>query len=148
MTEEARTVDLKLAGLHIRVHGRQFPDARDDWDGDWLHVTAQCDANGASVAVSGPIVHLSELVRWCRDVEKLLHSMTGEARFDCREPNLTIQLEAASLGHITMDVSITPDHLTQKHWFQFAIDQSYLPSLIAQCQSILDAYPLRGERTG
>lgn len=146
--DEARTADLKLAGLLIRVHGRQFPDAQDDWDGNWLNVTAQCDDNGASVVASGPIVHLSELVRWCREVENLFQSMTGEARLDCREPNLTVVLEAAPLGHITMDVSITPDHLTQKHWFQFAIDQSYLPSLIAQCRSILEAYPLRGERTG
>ncbi len=130
------------------MHRRQFPDAQDDWDANWLNVTAQCDDNGASVAASGPILHLSELVRWCREAERLLGAMAGEARLDCREPNLSVALEATSLGHITMDVSITPEHLTRKHWFQFAIDQSYLPALIAQCRAILEAYPLRGERTG
>ncbi len=62
------------------------------------------------------------------------------------KPNLSAVLETISLGYITMDVSITPDHRTQKHWFQFAIDQSHLPTLIAQCRSILEAYPIRGER--
>ena len=144
--DEAHTADLRLAGLRIRVHGRQFPDARDDWDGNWLDVTAQCDDNGASVVARGPILHLSELERWRREAEKLFEALAGEARLDCREPNLSVLLKAASLGQITMDVSITPDHLAQKHWFRFEIDQSYLPSLIAQCRTILEAYPLRGER--
>lgn len=49
-------------------------------------------------------------------------------------------------GHITMEVSITPDHMSQRHWFQFEIDQSYLPPLVKQCQSILEAYPIKGSR--
>jgi len=34
--------DLKLEGLQIWIHGRQFPDAADYWDGNWLRVTAHC----------------------------------------------------------------------------------------------------------
>lgn len=145
--DEVHTASLKLAGLRIRVHGRQFPDARDDWDGSWLDVTAQCDDNGASVVTRGPILQLPELERWCREVETLFATLAGEARLDCREPNLSVVLTAAAPGQITMEVSITPDHLTQRHWFQFAIDQSYLLSLIAQCRAILEAYPPRSERT-
>lgn len=145
--DEAHTADLRLAGLQIRIHGRQFPDAYDHWDGNWLDVTAQCDDSGASVVARGPILHLCELERWRREAEKLFEALAGEAQLDCREPNLSVLLKAASLGQITIEVSITPDHLAQKHWFQFEIDQSYLPSLIAQCRTILEAYPLRGERT-
>ena len=144
--DEAHTADLRLAGLRIRIHGRQFPDAHDDWDGNWLDVTAQCDDNSASVAARGPLLHLSELERWCGEAETLFETLTGKARLDCQEPNLSVLLEAASPGQITMEVSITPDHLTQKHWFRFEIDQSYLPFLIAQCRTIIEAYPLRGER--
>lgn len=145
--DETRTADLKLAGLRLWVHGRQFPDAQDYWDGNWLNVTARCDGDGARILASGPILHLSELDRWRREAEKLLETLAGEAHLACREPNLSVVLKAAARGQITMEVSITPDHLTQKHWFQFAIDQSYLPSLVVQCQAILEAYPLRGERT-
>jgi hypothetical protein len=38
-----------------------------------------------------------------------------------------------------MEVSITPDHMTQRHGFQFNIDQSYLLPFIKQCQSLLEA---------
>jgi hypothetical protein len=145
--DAAQTADLKLAGLRLWVHGRQFPDAADPWDCNWLTVTAQCDDDGARVVTRGPILHLSELERWCGEAERLLETLAGEAKLACIEPNLSVVLTATSPGHVTLDVSITPDHLTQKHWFQFNIDQSYLPSLIAACRSILEAYPLRVERT-
>jgi hypothetical protein len=143
--DSGRAPDLKLAGLRLWVHGREFPDSHDYWDSNWLEATVQCDGNGARVVARGPILHLSELDSWCREAEQLIERLAGKARLDCMEPNLSVVLRAASLGHLTMEVSITPDHLTQKHWFQFAIDQSYLPSLIADCRSILKAYPVRGE---
>lgn len=142
---DEQTPDLKLGGLRLWVHGRQFPDADDYWDGNWLRVTARCDSDEASVVARGPILHLSELDRWWRKAEQLRQTLAGEARLDCREPNLSIVLKAASLGHLTMEVSITPDHLTQEHWFQFEIDQTYLPPLIVQIRSILETYPPRGE---
>jgi hypothetical protein len=41
-------------------------------------------------------------------------------------------------------VEITPDHLAQGHWFEFEIDQSYLPSAVAQLTSLLAAFPVKG----
>jgi hypothetical protein len=138
--------DLKLEGLQIWVHGRQFPALHDYWDGNWLQVTAHCGGNGASVFATGPIIHLPELDLWRRQAEELLKSLNGEAKLTCMEPNLSVELKSTSLGHITMEVSITPNSVIQRHWFQFDIDQSYLPSLIRQCQSILEAHPIRGSR--
>jgi hypothetical protein len=138
--------DLKLEGLQIWVHGRQFSDSNDYWDGNWLRVTAHCGGNGASVFATGSIIHLSELDRWLVGTEELLKNLTGEAKLACMEPALSATLKSGSLGHITMEVSITPDHMTQSHRFQFQIDQSYLPPFVKQCQSILKAYPIRGSR--
>jgi hypothetical protein len=140
------TPDLKLERLQIWVHGRQFPDAADYWDGNWLHVTAHCGGIGASVFVTGAIIHLSELDLWLVESEELLKNLNGEANLACMEPNLSVTLKSGSLGHLAMEVSITPDHMSQCHWFQFDIDQSYLPPLVKQCQSILEAYPIKGSR--
>src|SRR5256885_6731459 len=38
--EQLGTPDIKLGGLQVWVHGRQFPDAIDYWDGNWLRITA------------------------------------------------------------------------------------------------------------
>jgi hypothetical protein len=40
--------NLELEGLQIWVHGRQFPDSNDYWDGNWLRVTAHCGRNSAT----------------------------------------------------------------------------------------------------
>ncbi|HEY5301509.1 MAG TPA: hypothetical protein VIJ55_12605 [Acetobacteraceae bacterium] len=143
--EKLGAPNLKLEGLQIWIHGRQFPDLHDYWDGNWLHVTAHCGGNGATVFATGPILHLSEFDRWLAETEQLLKNLS-DARLACVEPALSVTLKAGSLGHITMEVSITPDHMTQRHWFQFKIDQSYLPPLAKQCRSILEAYPIRGSR--
>jgi hypothetical protein len=34
--------DLRVAGLRVWIHGRQFPDSQDYWDGNWLNATAYC----------------------------------------------------------------------------------------------------------
>jgi hypothetical protein len=140
--------DLKLEGLQIWVHGRQFPDLHDYWDGNWLRVTAHCGGNGASVFATGSIIHLPELDRWRSEAEVLLKDLNGEAKLACIEPELSVNLKSTSLGHITMEVSITPDHMIQRHWFKFDIDQTYLTPLIRECQSILERHPIRGSGDG
>ena len=136
--------DLKIEGLRVWVHGREFPDSHDHWDGNWLNVTAHCSANGASVFATGMIIRLPELDRWRVETERLLKTLDGEANLVCTEPKLSVNLKSALGGHITMEVSITPDHMVQRHWFAFYIDQTYLTPLLWQCESILGQYPIRG----
>ncbi len=135
---------LTLSGLQIWIHGRQFPHADDYWDGNWVNVTVHCGAQGASVWASGPIIHLSEIAHLLQGAEAMATSLQGKATLPCIEPELTVALTAESLGHIAMVVDITPDNLSQRHQFTFAIDQTYLPSLIRSCRTILQRYPMKG----
>jgi hypothetical protein len=138
---------LRLAGLQIWVQGRRFPASNDSWDGNWLNIVAQCSANRAEVWVEGPIIHLRELVSWAEACKKMSLELSGEANFDSLEPALSIKLSMARLGHIDLEVQITPDHLTQHHLFRFEIDQSYLPDLIQALHRILENFPLRPNQT-
>lgn len=137
--------DIQLSGMQIYVHGQQFPDMSDYWDGNWLKVTVHCGAEGASVWVSGPFIHLSELQSWMALSKKLSQNLKGEANLDCMEPELSVTLKAESLGHIGMNVEITPNHLKQQHKFSFELDQSYLPGLVCQLGEVLKKYPIKGE---
>ncbi|MBM4385593.1 MAG: hypothetical protein FJ091_19765 [Deltaproteobacteria bacterium] len=139
--------DLEIAGLRVWVHGRQFPDATDYWDGNWLRVTGRCNYPGSSVRVHGSIIHLGELVGLLRGCERLLQTLSGRAELACIEPNLRVELEAKTGGHIDVAISITPDHMTKKHSFNDAFDQTYLPPIISACKRILERFPVReGER--
>jgi hypothetical protein len=138
--------DISLAGLQIWVHGRQFLHAQDYWDGNWLNVTAHCGAAGADVWMSGPRMHLSELLRWRDEGTEMYRTLSGKADLACIEPELHVELKMQSLGQIVMTVNITPELLTQKHSFEFDVDQSYLPPFLRQCSQVLDEYPLRGQQ--
>jgi hypothetical protein len=135
--------EISLAGLQIWVHGRQFPDQQDYWDGNWLRVTAHCGGQGASVWVSGSIIHLSELLDWRDQTDQMRQTLSGMAALACMEPDLRVELKMESLGQITMTVRITPEHLSQQHSFEFAIDQSYLPGFLRECGEVLGEYPIR-----
>jgi hypothetical protein len=141
--DELGEPDLDLAGFKLWVHGYQFQDADDYWDGNWLRATAVCSANAASALVSGPFIRNTEIKDWQLAVDELYLKLEGQAALDCMEPGLPVTLKAASLGSVAMDVEITPDHLTQEHKFHFSIDQSYLRRLSSQCARLLENFPIR-----
>lgn len=137
--------DLRVAGFQVWVHGRQYPEAEDYDDGNWLQVTAHCGAHGASVWVQGAILMVTDIAGFgdeCAAMHRGEGTSAGLAPF---EPELKLSLEAIdSFGHIRAQVQLTPDHLRQSHQFDFEVDQSYLPSIIKQCSEILQEYPIRG----
>ncbi|WP_175912153.1 hypothetical protein [Burkholderia sp. BCC1640] len=139
---------LQIASLKLWVHCRQFPLAQDYWDGNWLYVTARCDSGHSSVATRGSIVHLGELARLLDECERLYESLSGVAKLDCIEPNLSVTLTAQTVGHIDVQIDITPDHMLERHEFKESIDQSYLPAIISQCREILTEYPVRDPKMG
>jgi hypothetical protein len=137
--------DIEIGTLYFWIHNRQFPDAKDFWDGNWVNTTVYCSAKGANVWVEGPILHLSELKKWTDDCQKMYDSLSGGAELNCMEPHLYIKMSIDKTGQIEMQVDITADNLCQMHKFKFSIDQSYLPRMIGKSKEVLDKFPLREE---
>ena len=138
--------DIRLAGLRIWIHNRQFPDAQDYWDGNWINAIAEFTATGAIVKVEAPFIHLGDLSYWLETLTALQSSLKGEANYEPMEPELKIGMAADALGHIIVNLEITPDIISQKHWFEFDIDQSYLSPLVSDLESVLKKFPLRGKK--
>ena len=139
-----REPDMALGGLSVWIFGREFPDTDDYWDGNWLNVRVRMKAPGALLEAEGAFLRVPELSAFNSDLRRLYETLWGSAVLDCLEPNLHLKLNALSLGHIEVRVSITPDPLSQKHEFEFGVDQSYLAPLLQSCEEILERYPLRG----
>ncbi len=136
--------NIVLEGLHIWVHGREFPEAHDYWDGNWLNVTIYYGTHNAQVWTSGPVMHLPGLARWLEACERMYQTLSGEASLTYIEPALAVKLQIDKQGHIVSTVEITPDFIAQEHIFRFEVDQSYLPGLIRGCQDVLTTFPVRG----
>jgi hypothetical protein len=143
--EDLGEPDLKVAGFQLWVHGRQFPEAEDYDDGNWLRVTAHYGASGASVWAQGAILMVKNIAGFGDECAAMLSGEIKSAALEPLEPELKVSLEASDgLGHIRARVEITPDHLLQAHRFEFGVDQSYLPGIIRQCSEIVQEYPIRG----
>ena len=141
----AQAPAIELGDFQLVVHRRQFPDAHDRWDGNWLHVTAQCLQGGALVAVSGPILEAADIQRFRDGLLEL--ARTGEGAADLRgsEPHLVVRVAAADgLGEFRVRAELTPDPQSQGHWFAFPIDRSYLAETIRHLDAVLALFPVRG----
>jgi len=136
---------LKIAGFQLWVTNRQFPDLNEYYDGNWLLVAAHCGEEGSSIWAEGALLLAQDIVGFGKNCEKLLKGEVKTVTLEPPEPNLRIEIKAAdTLGHFQMEVQITPNHLTQEHRFEFEIDQSYLPSIIEQCEKLAARFPVRG----
>jgi hypothetical protein len=137
--------DIKMGGLQIWVHGRQYPDADDYWDGNWLNVTAHCGASGASVWTSGAIFSTYDIKKWLDHSEEMNRTLNGDANLVSLEPELVVEMKMESRGHIAMRVEITPIYDgTQGHFFEFSLDQSFLPDHIQRCHKLMTRFPVKG----
>lgn len=136
--------DFKFAGLSIWVRSREFPGVTEYWDGNWLDVAARVEASSARVEFAGPLLRTDEIAAFTGQLIQMQTSLSGEAELACMEPNLNIKVQCRPLGHLDVIISITPDHMTQSHVFNFELDQSYLPSAIADCRRLLTIFPIVG----
>src|SRR5262249_44995106 len=104
----------------------------------------RCSDGGASVSVDGAILMVNDLQRWADQCEALYRDMTCEALLSSYEPNLKAAIRPSDdIGHLTLRVEITPEHMAQDHRFDMALDQSFLPALIHQCREVVMNYPIR-----
>jgi hypothetical protein len=135
---------IQLDALRIWVHGYQFPEATDAWDGNWLRVTARCAASGATVEVTGAILDTVSFLRFQRELARVYERLQGLATLESHEPELKVEVRAlGATGQMEVRVEITPDQLNQDHRFTLAVDQSYLPDVIRGCERVLGQYPVR-----
>lgn len=134
---------IDLFGLKLWIHGRQFPNATDFWDGNWLRVTAILSTPRSMVRTEGPIIHLREIYALKSECEKLYETLSGNAKLSCLEPNLSVNIVAGTGGHMEVEVSVVPDQFTERHEYKATSDQTYLPRIIRACETILEQYPIR-----
>jgi hypothetical protein len=140
--------DIRIAGLKVWITGRQFPEATDYWDGNWLLITACCESMGARVFAQGPFIHLSEIETWHKNLRQLNKTIHGEAELSTMEPEFDAKIVLDRRGSGSITVSLTPDHMNEQHTFTFETDQSFLQGIIKDLETILEKYPVKNSENG
>ena len=140
--------DLTLAGLSIWARSREFSQSDDYWDGNWIDILARVEAPGSFVETSGPWLRSDEIAAFANELTVLHRDLRGTAELQCMEPMLSAKVVVGLRGEVEVTIEITPNHLTQSHRFEFAIDQSYLGETLSGCRRLLERFPVKGSPTG
>src|SRR6266852_2264235 len=119
---ELGEADIRIACLSRWTRAREFTNATDYWDGNWLQIVAYCSYPGAKVIVDGPFLRTGEIQAFGERCARLHSTLEGQARLDCMEPYLNVVLTGDSRGHVAVEIALTPDH-NQRHEFRDQIDQ-------------------------
>jgi hypothetical protein len=137
--------DIKLSGLSIWIRGRPLLDASNPWDANWLDLRATMQRGQTSVTTEGAILMTTDFARFRSQLTTLYDTLTGDAVLSGYEPNLNVTLSAGRLGGVGIRIEITPDQMGEFHRFEDGLDQSYLPALIASCDSVMSRFPIVGD---
>lgn len=143
--EKLGVPDVEIAGLRIWTHSRKYPESERFWDVNWLNSTFYCSAKGASVWVSGDILHSTEIADWLVELEKLDKDLLDEANLETMERCLKLKISPEIYQRISIKIDIAPDRVFQKHYFEFWLDQNSLKDLIESCHNILTKFPIKGK---
>lgn len=147
--------DLVLVGFRLWVHGRQFPDKQDYYDGNWLTISDCCEAEGGLAWIERRhCLEAAVLHRWARQVRGVadgslwrasLLTLPMDACLDIARPRAADSPAAPARfeAHATFWPSLGSGR-SHNHEFDFDIGVLDLQRLLFQADRLVERFPLRG----
>jgi hypothetical protein len=105
-----------------------------------------CKAQGASVWISGDILHNTEIAEWLVSLGNLNSTLSGEVILPMFERYASVKITTEAYERFYMKIEISPEHIFQRHYFKFWASQNCLNDLIAGCRRMLTNFPIKGEK--
>jgi hypothetical protein len=138
--------DFILGGLQIWIHGRQYPDKTDYWDGNWLVVTIHCGSSSSDVWVKNePALHLSQLKQWMIQLDLLSNAKEKEITFDDIEPYLKMNLKMEADNSFKFMVEVAPCSIGKTYTYLFSLCKNDIEQAVSDLRKISMNYPLIGK---
>lgn len=126
--------------LLLSIRGRQFPEATDYWNANWL--TCNVDACvGAFHGVFGAVIRNEDLGRFLRQLRPLFENSSGGAMLEAAE---WLSLDVVADGRSRVKAHVQLNDNCNALEFSLSLDRSELPAIIAQLEEICGAYPVAG----
>jgi hypothetical protein len=131
--------------LAIRVLGRAHPGASDYWDGNWIRSTIKVRAGGFTADVSADL-RTDELHRLSEGLKFISENLFGTAVLQSMEDWIDLTIECRPNGSLTVsgEVMDRPGVGNRLAFELHDLDQTHLPTWLAQLTEIEGAFPIVG----
>jgi hypothetical protein len=136
------------AHVIVRPSRREYPEAQDYYDGNWVYTTIEIAA-GAFRGRFEAMLRAEEFVRFRDELRPLYESLSGRATFDTMEGWLRIDVQGDGKGHFHAACeAIDQPGLDNRLTFKIDFDQTELPAIVQGLDAICEAVPVVGAAPG
>jgi hypothetical protein len=146
MAEQEVRIGGTREGVLIRVTDRQFPDAFDFDDGNWLNTPIQIRVGHFQGELPAQL-RADELQSFRSALEKMDKTVSGEAVLKSLDGWLTLSVKCEASGTLSVTgiADDRPGIGNRLHFMVDGMDQSFLSAIIEQLRDIESSYPVRGQ---
>jgi hypothetical protein len=132
----------------IEVTRREFPEAADYWDGNWVYATVRISV-GAFRGEYEALLRTTEFASFRGGLARLQADLKGEAAFESMEEWLQMNVTGDGRGHFVAKCEARDEPGTGNLLrFELHFDQTELPLVIATVDAVLAAFPVKGSPSG
>jgi hypothetical protein len=130
--------------LSVLVTRREFPDASDYWDGNWVYATIRIRA-GAFRGEYEALLRTNELASFKDQLGTLHAALNGSATFETMEHWLRLDIQGDGRGHFLAkcEARDQPGIGNTLH-FELTFDQTELPPVLEALSEVVRAFPVKG----
>jgi len=134
----------QVGALMVTVQDDRSQRIDKDWAAIHLQAVAEIELAGQVwVRVAGPFLTMGDIASFLDELRQM-HQKAGRMAELCSfGPSFSLRLVVSSTGSIAAHLELTPDPLTQTHTFELQLDQTNLPGIIRQLETILERFPVR-----
>jgi hypothetical protein len=132
--------------LLIEILGRERPDDRDYWDGNWL-VTPISFELGRFHGRLPADLRTDELRSFRQELETLYRDLNGAATLTSLDAWLTLTVRCESRGQLRVEgvMDDQPGTGNKLHFSLNGLDQSFLPPILEALRGAEAAFPVRSD---
>ena len=130
--------------LIVEILNYEYPESDEYWDANWLKARIKIKTRSFSGYYSASLQTI-DFREFKKGLEGIYRTLNGAAQFYSMEEWLTIILNGDGIGHFVGDI-IACDFPPSgsKLRFELQIDQTEIPGIVNQINSILEIFPVKG----
>tara|TARA_R100000306_G_C4310566_1_gene109960 strand:+ start:102 stop:590 length:489 start_codon:yes stop_codon:yes gene_type:complete len=139
--------EIEDSGNYIRIgiNGLNFPNAKFDWDRNWINTLIEVKAGAFSGSFNAELI-TTDFEKYKNNLEIIYDNLNEKVEFKTIEGQIKIDIKGDGFGHFSAVCQLIDKvGIGNKLEFDLNFDQTQIPKMIRQLEKIIEIYPATGE---